>query len=213
MEQRRSCIALNLHLVGSWVRIIAQVIGEASRDPQGTSKNSMVIVLCFRRIFEIRLTMNTMFDLNRSAEKWFKLQYSYWIINIRGKFVDLCRGNDVDISVIQRSFAKCNKYEVQVVYLTFERLWNLARETFAPIWILSKVIYIQKFSCKIITKDLIWKYSETATSWVFDQTWWRLASQVRPNVPFTNLSLIPPSFISILNFIFSPCMEWNGMAL
>ena len=28
---------------------------------------------------------------------------------------------------------------VQVVYLTFERLWNLVRETFAPFWYLSKI--------------------------------------------------------------------------
>ena len=70
--------------------------------------------------------------------------------------------------------------------------------------------YIKKFTHKIITKDLIWKYSETATPWVFDETWWNLASQVRPNVPSTNLSGIPPTFVWIVNFVYSLCMwmEW-----
>ena len=53
---------------------------------------------------------------------------------------------------------------LQGVYLTYERLWNLARETFAPVWCLSKVFYINKFNCKITAKDSIRKYSKSATS-------------------------------------------------
>ena len=30
-------------------------------------------------------------------------------------------------------------FNLQVVYLTFERLWNLARESFAPVWSLSQL--------------------------------------------------------------------------
>ena len=45
----------------------------------------------------------------------------------------------------------------QVVYLTFDRLWNLARETLAPVWSLSKFFYINNFYYKITTKDLILK--------------------------------------------------------
>ena len=60
---------------------------------------------------------------------------------------------------------------MQVVYLTFERLWNFARETFAPVWSLSKDFIWKNLSIKSLLKDLIWKYSETATPWVFDQTW------------------------------------------
>ena len=47
-------------------------------------------------------------------------------------------------------FYKSNKYNVQVVYLTFERLWNFARETFAPVWSLSKLFILTN----LITKSL-----------------------------------------------------------
>ena len=73
--------------------------------------------------------------------------------------------------------------------------------------------YIEKFSHKIMKKNLIWKYSETATPWVFDWTWWNLASQVRPNVPSTNLSSIPPTFVWIVNFIFSCVHKWNDFEI
>ena len=74
-------------------------------------------------------------------------------------------------------------------------------------------LHMKKFSYKIITKNLIWKYSETATPWVFDQTRWNLASQVRPNVPSTNLSSIPPTFARIVNFIFSCVLKWNDSVI
>ena len=41
------------------------------------------------------------------------------------------------------------KNNLQVVYLTFERLWNLPRETFAPLWSLSQVF---------MTKILLWNH-------------------------------------------------------
>ena len=99
--------------------------------------------------------------------------------------------------------------KMQVVHFTFERLWNLARDTFTSVWSLSNVFISKKFSYEIITKDLIWKFSETATPWVFDETWWNLASQVRPNVPSTNLSSVLPTFVSIVNFIFPCVCKWN----
>ena len=57
--------------------------------------------------------------------------------------------------------------------------------------------------------NLIWKYSETATPWAFDQIWWNLASQVWPNVPSTNLSSTPPTFVWLVNFIFPCVCKWN----
>ena len=44
---------------------------------------------------------------------------------------------------------------IEIVYLTFERIWNLARESFAPVWSLSKLFFIKKFSYKITAKDPI----------------------------------------------------------
>ena len=41
---------------------------------------------------------------------------------------------------------------IQVVYLTFERLWNFARETFAPVWFLSKVFMLKNLILKSLQK-------------------------------------------------------------
>ena len=46
---------------------------------------------------------------------------------------------------------------LQVVHLTFERLWNLARETFAPSRPQSQVSILKNSVRKIVTKGLIWK--------------------------------------------------------
>ena len=43
---------------------------------------------------------------------------------------------------------------IQVVYLTFKRLWNLARETFAPVWSLSKLFIPKNLIIKSLKK--IW---------------------------------------------------------
>ena len=43
---------------------------------------------------------------------------------------------------------------IQIVYLTFERLWNLARETSAPVWSLSKVFMSKNLVIKSLQK--IW---------------------------------------------------------
>ena len=45
---------------------------------------------------------------------------------------------------------------------------RLRQENFCARIVSEQSFYINKFCCKIITKDLIWKYSETATPWVFD---------------------------------------------
>ena len=60
---------------------------------------------------------------------------------------------------------------IQVVYLTFEWLWNLAREIFAPVWSLSKIFISTKLVIKITEKDSIRKFPKSATPWVFDLAW------------------------------------------
>ena len=96
---------------------------------------------------------------------------------------------------------------VQVVYLTFEWLGNLTRKTFAPKWSLNKIFKLINLVIKSFTKDLIWKYSETATPLVCDWTRWNLPSQVGPNMPSANFSIIALTFVWIVNFIFSGVHE------
>ena len=40
----------------------------------------------------------------------------------------------------------------QVVYLTFERLWNSARETFVPVWSLSKLFILRNLVIKSLQR-------------------------------------------------------------
>ena len=44
------------------------------------------------------------------------------------------------------------RYGVQVIYLTFARLLNLARVTFAPIWSLSKLFILKNLVIKSLQK-------------------------------------------------------------
>ena len=90
---------------------------------------------------------------------------------------------------------------LQAVSSTSERLWNLAGETVAPVWSPSEYFLLKNFVEKSFQKK--WSQNvETATPWVFDWTWRNLSSQIRPNVPSTNLWSIPPTFVWIVNFIF-----------
>ena len=42
--------------------------------------------------------------------------------------------------------------DLQVVHLTFERIWNLARETFAPVWSLSELFLLTNLVIKSLQK-------------------------------------------------------------
>ena len=64
---------------------------------------------------------------------------------------------------VEPSIKRLRKYEyeivmtatglcIQVVYSTFERLWNLARETFAPVWSLSQVFPLKNSVIKSLQK-------------------------------------------------------------
>ena len=52
---------------------------------------------------------------------------------------------------------------LEVVYLTFERLWKLPRETFAPVWSLIKLFMLTNLVLEIKAKGSIQKYSKSVT--------------------------------------------------
>ena len=58
---------------------------------------------------------------------------------------------------------------VQVVYLTFEPLWNLAKETFVPVWSFNEVFVLNKFGYKIDCKRFdskIFKIGDPVGLWL-----------------------------------------------
>ena len=71
---------------------------------------------------------------------------------LRTMFDDLAKLVEGQVSKLKSQ--KWRLFLLQGVHWTLERLWNLARETFAPVWSLSKVFMLRNLVTKSLQK--IW---------------------------------------------------------
>ena len=94
--------------------------------------------------------INQSIDRLIAISKW--VSFSVWKLLFQGRWISVnwCLRNSVDENWR-------TEIQLQGVYLTFERLWNLTRETFAPVWSLSKVFMLRNLVWEFFTKNLIWK--------------------------------------------------------
>ena len=82
--------------------------------------------------------------------------------------------------------------QTQAVSLTFERLWNLARETFAPVWSLSKIFMLKNLVIKSLQKIRLENIqnqrphgSSIKHGGFWDFSMWRAsADDQSPDIPF-----------------------------